>query len=339
MQKIDSFMNTPEMVIYSDASEKKKNLGAAAVILDCHNKVKRSWQASIGLRKHWSVHAAELIAIYHAVEIARSEHMENGSTLDRTFTIASDSKSALQAIANPSNRPRQQIVHKILNAVEDLRTKGVALRLLWIPAHTGIPGGDAADKLAKEAVGPEEKHLFRHLLSVRKKENKERIAKEWQKEWSSTEKGKHLRTIDSGLPSKHTQKLYGPRQRNRAYILTQLRTGHSWLATHARIFGFSEEDKCECGARETVVHVLVDCPKLREIRQQLREKIGEAFNSIAEMLGGKPQGGAKGWTINNSVVDAVLDFAEASKRFTSRAPERPLNRVRSQRDQHRLSRG
>lgn len=147
--------------------------------------------------------------------------------------------------------------------------------------------------------------------------------------------GKYLRGIDNGLPSKHTQKLYGSRQRNRAYLLTQLRTGHSWLAAHARIFRFSEEDKCECGARETVVHVLVDCPKLKEIRQQLRSKIGEAFNSTAEMLGGKPQGRVKGWTSKNSVLDAVLDFAEASRRFTSRAPGRPHHKGRRQGDHHR----
>jgi len=73
-------------------------------------------------------------------------------------------------------------------------------------------------------------------------------------------------------------------------VLVQLGTGHSWLATHARINGFSEEDKCECGARETVVHVLVDYPKLRELRQQLRSKIGDAFNSIVGMLGGRPHG-------------------------------------------------
>ena len=103
---------------------------------------------------------------------------------------------------------------------------------------------------------------------------------EWQVEWQATEKGKHLRRIDDGLPSKHTQKLYGARQRNMAYLLIQLRTGHSWLASYAKIRGFSEEDKCACGARETAVHVLVDCPNLRELRQKLRNKIGNAFNNI-----------------------------------------------------------
>jgi hypothetical protein len=79
-----------------------------------------------------------------------------------------------------------------------------------------------------------------------------------------------------------------------------------------------------------VVYVLVDCPKLKGIRQQLRSKIEEAFNNTAEMLGGKSQGQVKGWISKNSVLDAVLDFSEASKRFTLRALERPQNRGRRQ---------
>lgn len=97
-QKIIDIMSTPETVVFSDASGKKGNLGAAAVILDGQNRVKKSWQASVGSAKHWSVHAAELIAIYHAIGLVESEHVESHGV---TFTIASDSKSALQAIAIP----------------------------------------------------------------------------------------------------------------------------------------------------------------------------------------------------------------------------------------------
>jgi hypothetical protein len=49
-----------------------------------------------------------------------------------------------------------------------------------------------------------------------------------------------------------------------------------------------------------------------------KRKIGNAFNSISAMLGGRPQGNRdkkKGWSINRDVLDAVLDFAEASQRF------------------------
>ena len=126
-----------------------------------------------------------------------------------TFTIATDSKSALQAIAKPSNKSGQQIVRGIIDKIGRLRGQGVEVRLLRIPSHSGIPGNEAADSLAKRAVGPEEQHVFSRPLGAQKQQNRERILPEWQVEWQATEKGKHLRKIDDGLPSKHTQRLYG----------------------------------------------------------------------------------------------------------------------------------
>lgn len=60
-----------------------------------------------------------------------------------------------------------------------------------------------------------------------------------------------------------------------------------------------------CGAIETVVHVVVDCPRLRETRQQLRTNVGDAFNRIATMPGGQPsngQGKASNGGINREVL-------------------------------------
>ena len=199
-----------------------------------------------------------------------------------------------------------------------------------MPGHKETPRSKVAHKLVKEAVGPIKTHRFHRLVSMYKRGNREKIGEEWQNEWQSSERGKHLRQIDNGLPSKRAQYLYGPLPRNRAYLLAQLRTGHSWLATHAKVQRFSEDDKCECGAKETVVHVLVDCPKLRDLRQQLRSKIGDSFNNISAMLGGKaPTGQGK------SVLNAVLDFAEASQRFQSRASEKIQKGAPRQRDQQR----
>jgi hypothetical protein len=71
------------------------------------------------------------------------------------------------------------------------------------------------------------------------------------------------------------------------------------------------------------VHILVDCPRLNEVRQQLRTKIGDAFNSLASMLGGNEadaQGGKKQKPIDREVIDAVIEFADKSGRFKSRVP-------------------
>ena len=61
-------------------------------------------------------------------------------------------------------------------------------------------------------------------------------------------------------------RLYGPSPRIRSYFLGQLRTGHSWLAISGKERRLRDDDKCVRGARETVIHVLVGCPKLCDLR-------------------------------------------------------------------------
>lgn len=107
-----------------------------------------------------------------------------------------------------------------------------------------------------------------------------------EQERKSTTKGSHLRRIDSTLPSMHTRSLYGSLPRNRAFLLTQLRTGHNWLSTFAKAHGLRDNDHCVCGAQETVTHVLVGCPRLRGLRRELRREVGDTFNCISSLLRG-----------------------------------------------------
>lgn len=320
-----------DKVVYFDASAQQGQLGAAAVTLDCHENLKESRKACVGSASHWSISAAELIGIYQAIELIATKDISDQHP--RVVTILSDSKSALQALAKPSNRSGQQIVYTILKAVENLKSQNVGIRLQWIPGHCNNPGNDIADRLAKEAVGPQPSHAFRNLFTREIGLIRDRNFSEWENEWKMSNKGGHLRRLDVALPSVHSRRLYGSLPRNRAYLLTQLRTGHSWLASHAKIYRFREDDKCECGAKETVVHVLIDCPRLAVLRQKLRKDIGDAFNNISLMLGGRDEAGQKkiSSSAQHSTVKAVLDFAEASRRFQSRAPGGPQNGVTGQR--------
>jgi hypothetical protein len=67
--------------------------------------------------------------------------------------------------------------------------------------------------------------------------------------------------------------------------------------------------------------VLVDCPELRSIRRKLRSEAGDAFSSVSSLLGGSIDGkrGKPDTVARARIVQTVLDFAEASQRFWSRA--------------------
>lgn len=155
-----------------------------------------------------------------------------------------------------------------------MKARGIPIRLQWVPGHCNDTGNDVADRLAKEAVSPRKMHPFQPLLSRENGFIRKRVLNEWKEERAKSTKGGHLRRIDKTLSAIRTRRLYGSLPRNRAYLLTQLRTGHYWLATYEKQHGFRDDDRCICGARETVVHVLVDCPRLRDLRRQLRGRSG-----------------------------------------------------------------
>jgi ribonuclease HI len=325
VERAETARSMSDIVVYSDASGREGHLGTAIVALDDNLDVVESQQVQVGPMDRWSVHVAELIGIFYAISVVlKVAHrlLRSLHSGPKTATILCDSRSALQATQNAKNKSGQRVVHAILQAATEIQAGGIALRLQWVPGHCDNPGNDAADRLAKDAAYPGKTHPFRPLLSRESARIRGNILAQWEQEWRSSDKGGHLRKIDGTLPATYPRRLYGSLPRNRAYLLTQLRTGHNWLSTYAKTFGFRDDDHCVCGAQETVTHVLVDCPNLRELRRELRREVGDAFNSVSSLLGGSKEGEkGKPDTVSRArTVKAVLDFAEASQRFRSRAP-------------------
>lgn len=103
----------PGITVFSDASGQQNRLGAAAVALNEDLQASESRQVSISSMEHWSVYAAELMAIFYAISLVLQVTQKRQSQLDSVehpATILSDSMSALQAIRNPSNKSGQRII-------------------------------------------------------------------------------------------------------------------------------------------------------------------------------------------------------------------------------------
>ncbi|KAI2888155.1 hypothetical protein CBS63078_10549 [Aspergillus niger] len=151
--------SSTSITVFSDASGKGNKLGAAAVALAHNQQITGSQLISIGSMEYLSVYAAELMAIFYAIGLVLQVAQIRQGRLDRVkqpATIFSDSMSALQAIRNPSNKSGRRIIRAILQAASEMKARGIPIRLQWVPGHCDDPGNDVADRLAKEAVGPEE---------------------------------------------------------------------------------------------------------------------------------------------------------------------------------------
>ncbi|KAJ9480759.1 hypothetical protein VN97_g12770 [Penicillium thymicola] len=305
-QKAETTRSTSDVVVYSDASCRRDHLATAAVALDNNQEIVEAQQVQCSVQN-------------------RPPTLKNS----RQATDSDDPVRQPVRPAGGSKREKQiRTTHRSRNPPGWRRGSSggdrtpPSMGLQWVPGHCDNPGIDAADRLAKDAASPGKTHPFRPLLTRERAFIRRNIYSQWEQEWESSTKGGHLRKIDNTLPASYTRRLYGNLPRNRAYLLTQLRTGHNWLSSYRKNVGYSDDDQCACGAQETVTHVLVDCPNLREPRRELRREVGDAFNSVSSLLGGSKQGEkGKPDTVSRArTVNAVLDFAETSQRFRSRAP-------------------
>ncbi|KAJ5718054.1 hypothetical protein N7488_003700 [Penicillium malachiteum] len=92
------------------------------------------------------------------------------------------------------------------------------------------------------------------------------IQAQWGQEWKTSAKGAHIRMIDVKLLYQvHQEAIRRSTAEPRDSAVT---AAHSYQ----KKTGYSDDDWSEYGSQKTVVHVLMECPKLRELRVELRRK-------------------------------------------------------------------
>ena len=98
-ERAETTRSTSDVILYSDASGLEDYLGVAVVALDANLEVVGSEQIQVGPMDSWSVHVAELIGIFYAINMVfrlARQRSPNACRQQSTATILCDSKSALQ---------------------------------------------------------------------------------------------------------------------------------------------------------------------------------------------------------------------------------------------------
>ena len=99
---------------------------------------------------------AELVGLALALDIAKE-------AADRQIEIFVDSQTALTTLRKPRQVSGQDMVRGIIETLKEMQGR---VTFHWIAAHSGIPGNEKADRLAKEATGWRSGALGRELPPI-----------------------------------------------------------------------------------------------------------------------------------------------------------------------------
>ncbi|KAF2733033.1 hypothetical protein EJ04DRAFT_389240, partial [Polyplosphaeria fusca] len=132
--------------------------------------------------------------------------------------------------------------------IKRLGTARVTLH--WILGHRGIEGNSKADKLAKAATRkesdqpPRRKGIPWYLMRLALKKSQV-IAGPPPLKWAET--GKFTRKIDAAFHLEKSAEIYQQLNSTEAGILTQLRTGKTFLNEYLHKIKAADTAACECG--------------------------------------------------------------------------------------------
>jgi ribonuclease HI len=262
--------------IFTDGSGCNSLLGIGAVHVQ-GSMDEIHWQMShtIDHSSRSNIYLAELGAILEAVRYI--QHIIDDLTLPLGFFyILSDSQTALKVLQNPQLQSGQSVIQKVVHMINELHETGFQIHLLWVSAHAGIKGNEAAHQQAIAATRVDclpsrPDWSLERLISAAIRCSEVKINDCRTQEFLRSPWGKFTRQIDGALPQRHTIRLYQDLPREDAQILVQLRSGHSRLAANLFHMNLTDSDQCDCGQEpETIKHLLLICSKWHEDRAQLQ---------------------------------------------------------------------
>lgn len=205
------------------------------------------------LHSSCSVFQAELVAIDQACQWLQRQQAA-------AAVVMSDSRSALEDINNTLSTHR--LTTNIHRTLHNMNTQ---VTFLWIRAHAGIHGNEAADIAAKSAATQTQPPIFLNFpLSYPKKLAKADSQLKSADIYANNSKGSTIRTWCPTL--KHIRTLIT--KTGQTFALTQLLTNHGYHKEYLHRFHITDNNTCPCDdtTPQTFTHLLTQCPRYTHTR-------------------------------------------------------------------------
>lgn len=260
---------------YTDGSAFKGtvNAGYGAVIY-LPNEDRRDVFNSSG--SFCSNYTAEQQAMTNAINHINA-HFDTHPHAATNVVIFTDSLSTLQALETGTDVSKD-IVH-LTWAIHNLMSRHrVRVTLQWIPAHTGVPGNERADELAKRGANlpqPETPVAYSTCCQM----IRSNLREDWLNKWATGKTGRPMYGhMTRPQPNDTINKL---KRRDQSTIF-QLRTQHLPLNQHLNRIGVKQTAACPlCDHQsETVEHLLFNCRKLTDLRGCFLPKLPTISNCL-----------------------------------------------------------
>ena len=253
--------------IYTDGSKLETgDVGSAFVIMHPDG---RQEKHKFKLHTTCSVFQAELFALEKAVT-----WIDDSATSD--VTIFCDSQSSLKALEDRSCKlPLVVSIHKMLRQMTS-----TDVTFVWIKAHIGLAGNEAADVAAKEAASEDSASSYASFpISYAKYVIRQQTSEAWQQEYETSETGSTTRTLFPTLTS--IRRFFATAETS--FGMTQFVSGHGFYKSYLKRFHITSDSTCPCGADvQDVAHLLTSCPFYAALAADFAAKCDEKNVSVLD---------------------------------------------------------
>ena len=195
------------------------------------------------------------------------------------------------------------------------------MNVLWVPAHVGVPGNEAANTAAKQAAkrvletAPQRGQPLITFATSRgflKQAQKQQLQKLWLTTINEKQGTQHLSRLRADV-SMSPAFFIGTRQQQT--VLARLRFGTCNLNASKSMRYAHVAPECDCGQVETVSHFLLHCLRYANMRTVMFSAIRTFWDGqINEefLLGGSGvKLEAEQWEL---VISSVMNFVQSTKR-------------------------